>query len=161
MAFKLKPSIVKLTNLNPRPQAGSDSEERDLAIDIDVEFLAEKTILDGLLVKPLPMIAALWTSRGNVSEITVGKVALRNQFDGAHVKISYHDREVALSQCHLGKFSFTALDAHKCKLHFQIQCIPDDEQYLSVGRALKYTEVTLEVGGRQRVTGPAQEKLDV
>ena len=161
MAFKLKPTNVQLTNLNPRPQAAGADEERELAIDIDVEFMAEKTILAGLLVKPLPVISALWTGRGNVADVAIGKVTLRNQFDGAHVKIGYRDQEVALAQCHLKKFSFVALDDNKCQIHFQVQCIPTDEQYLLVGRALKYTEVTLEVGGRQRVTGAAQQKLDV
>lgn len=161
MAFKLKPTTASLTNLNPRPQAAGD--ERELAVDIDLEFLTEKVILSGLLVKPLPMISALWTGRGNVSDVAIGKVSLRNEFDGAQVKIStIGDEGVALNNCHLKKFSFIALDANQCKLHFQVQCLPDDKAYLFLGHALRKPEVTIEVGGRQRIIGgTSQQKMDV
>ena len=161
MAFKLKPTTASMNNLNPRPQASGD--ERELAVDIDLEFLGDKTLLDGLLFKAVPFIKALWTTRGNVADMAIGKVALRNEFDGAQVKVSTVGEEgVTLNQCHLKKFSFMALDADQVKLHFQVQCLPTDEAYLFLGHALRRPEVTIEVGGRQRIIGGAsQQKLDV
>lgn len=161
MAFKLKPTTASLTNLNPRPQAAGD--ERELAVDIDLEFLGDKDLLQGLLFKADQMIKVMWTSRGNVADMAVGKITLRNELDGAQVKLNTIGEDpITLNQCTLKKFSFTALDADQVKIHLQVQCLPNDEAYLYLGHALRRPEVTIEVGGRQRVTGTtSQQKLDV